>query len=96
MHHSDKFFIGGQHNLRGLSNNSYGPRDVGCALGGNALLQAGIHVYSSLEFLSQVTRGMLKNIVSPQVALHAFAIAGNVNSVENLLKGMFQINFKVQ
>lgn len=86
VHHSDKFFIGGQHNLRGLSNNSYGPRDVGCALGGNALLQAGIHVYSSLEFLSQVTRGMLKNIVSPQVALHAFAIAGNVNSVENLLK----------
>jgi len=86
INHSDRFFIGGQHNLRGFGNNGYGPRDVGCALGGTSMMQLGLHFYSSLDFLSQVTKGFLKNLISPQVALHAFGVAGNVNSPQNILK----------
>ena len=51
------------------------------------MMQLGLHFYSSLDFLSQVTKGFLKNLISPQVALHAFGVAGNVNSPQNILKG---------
>ena len=53
------------------------------------MMQLGLHFYSSLDFLSQVTKGFLKNLISPQVALHAFGIAGNVNSPQNILKGFY-------
>lgn len=86
IHQSDKFYIGGQHNLRGYNMNSYGPRDVGCALGGESMVHLGLHLYSSLEFLSHITAGLLKNMVSPQVALHAFGTTGNVGPAQNLLK----------
>ena len=100
INHSDRFFIGGQHNLRGFGNNGYGPRDVGCALGGTSMMQLGLHFYSSLDFLSQVTKGFLKNLISPQVALHAFGVAGNVNSPQNILKGtrlfIFIYHFRIK
>ena len=87
MHHSDKFFLGGQNNLRGFEVNSYGPRDSGCAMGGEAMVHVGGHLYSSLQFISDVLGGVLNRVVSPSFALHAFATAGNVNSMENILKG---------
>jgi len=86
LHHSDKFFLGGQNNLRGFEVNSYGPRDSGCAMGGEAMVHVGGHLYSSLQFISDVLGGVLNRVVSPSFALHAFATAGNVNSMENILK----------
>lgn len=35
-HISDRFFIGGNNNIRGFEMNSHGPRESGCALGGDA------------------------------------------------------------
>ena len=36
---SDRFFIGGNNNIRGFEMNSHGPREAGCALGGDASCQ---------------------------------------------------------
>ena len=35
-HISDRFFVGGNNNIRGFEMNSHGPRESGCALGGDA------------------------------------------------------------
>ena len=36
---SDRFFIGGNNNIRGFEMNSHDPRETGCALGGDASCQ---------------------------------------------------------
>ena len=56
-------------------------------MGGEAMVHVGGHLYSSLQFISDVLGGVLNRVVSPSFALHAFATAGNVNSMENILKG---------
>jgi len=55
-------------------------------MGGEAMVHVGGHLYSSLQFISDVLGGVLNRVVSPSFALHAFATAGNVNSMENILK----------
>ena len=60
VHYSDKFFLGGMNTLRGFRQNSIGPSESGCALGGTAYWKSGIHLYSKLDFLSRLTKGLLR------------------------------------
>jgi len=83
---SDRFFIGGNNNIRGFEMNSHGPREAGCALGGDASCQVGVHIYSSLELLGQVFKGISQNLLSPNAAIHAFAVAGNVGDLSSVLQ----------
>jgi len=81
---SDRFFIGGNNNIRGFEMNSHGPREAGCALGGDASCQLGVHIYSSLELLGQVFKGISQQLLSPNAAIHAFAVAGNVGDLSSV------------
>jgi len=67
--------------------NSHGPRETGCALGGDASCQVGVHIYSSLELLGQVFKGISQQLLSPNAAIHAFAVAGNVGDISSVLQG---------
>lgn len=48
----------------------------------------GVHIYSSLELLGQVFKGISQQLLSPNAAIHAFAVAGNVGDISSLLQGM--------
>ena len=48
----------------------------------------GVHIYSSLELLGQVFKGISQQLLSPNAAIHAFAVAGNVGDISSVLQGM--------
>jgi len=84
LHYCDKFFLGGINSLRGFRQNSIGPKESECALGGQTFWKTGCHLYSRLDFLSSVTGGLLANSISPAIGFHAFAEAGNVGSIDQV------------
>lgn len=83
LHYCDKFFLGGINSLRGFRQNSIGPRESGCALGGEAYWKAGFHLYSKLNFLSALSGGLFGSI-SPAIGFHSFAEIGSVGSLAQI------------
>jgi len=49
------------------------------------MILVGVHIYSSLELLGQVFKGISQNLLSPNAAIHAFAVAGNVGDLSSVL-----------
>lgn len=85
VHFTEKYFLGGFNSVRGFAQNSIGPSRDNCSFGGDSYFRSGIHFYSKLDFLSQLTGGLLRNYFSPAIGVHAFAEAGNVGHVADLM-----------
>lgn len=76
---NDKYYLGGSYTVRGYEMHGIGRQVGGVALGGEAFLSGGVHLYSRLPF---IPKSGFWDWVTGNFRVHVFANAGNLTGLE--------------